>query len=132
MKWVTGPAGSGKTAVMGSLSDRCAADGILGATFFFASWSASIGRRRKTALVPTIAHQLTRFHPDLREEISKAVDANSDIFDKNLHVQMEVLILAPLREIAGRLWTGSDVWGVIIIDGLDECEAEQYHDVGAG
>ena len=56
IKWITGPAGTGKTAVMGSLADRCAADGVLGATFFFASWSASSGRRRKTAFVTTIAH----------------------------------------------------------------------------
>ncbi|RXW14623.1 hypothetical protein EST38_g11233 [Candolleomyces aberdarensis] len=127
MKWVTGPAGSGKTAVMGSLADRCSVDGLLGATFFFASWSASIGRRRKTALVATIAHQLARYHRDLRDEISRAIEANSDIFDKNLHQQMKFLVLMPLREIAGRPG-GPNLRGVIIIDGVDECEAEQYHD----
>ena len=128
--WVTGPAGCGKTAIMGSLSVRCASHGILGATFFFASWSASVGRRRKTALITTIAHQLARYHPHLREEISKAIDADSDIFDKNLHVQMEVLILGPLRNIARRP-DGPGLRGAIIIDGLDECEAEQYHDTAA-
>ncbi|RXW18846.1 hypothetical protein EST38_g7015 [Candolleomyces aberdarensis] len=127
IKWVTGPTGTGKTAVMGSLSGRCKAGGVLAATYFFASWSASIGRRRKTALVITIAHQLARYHPDLREGISQAVDANSDIFDKNLHTQMEVLVLGPLREIAHRP-DGPGLGGGIIIDGLDECEAEQYHD----
>jgi hypothetical protein len=130
MKWVTGPAGSGKSAVMGSLADRCAEKGVLGATFFFASWSASLGRRRKTALVTTIAHQLARYHRDLRDEISKAVDENSDIFGKNLHAQMEALVLIPLRRTAARLG-GPNLRGVIIIDGLDECEAEQYHDVGS-
>ncbi|RXW15967.1 hypothetical protein EST38_g9895 [Candolleomyces aberdarensis] len=40
---------------------------------------------------------------------------------------MEALVLAPLREIAGRPG-GPNLRGVIIIDGLDECEAEQYHD----
>ncbi|KAJ2929883.1 hypothetical protein H1R20_g7205, partial [Candolleomyces eurysporus] len=127
IKWVTGPAGSGKTAVMGSLAERCAADGILGATFFFASWSSSIGRRRKAAIVTTIAHQLARYHGDLRDEISKAVEANSDIFDKNLRAQMEALVLVPLRRVADRPG-GPDLRGVIIIDGLDECEAEQYSD----
>ncbi|KAJ2928735.1 hypothetical protein H1R20_g8423, partial [Candolleomyces eurysporus] len=127
IKWVTGPAGTGKTAVMGSLSERCKSGGVLAATFFFASWSASIGRRRKTALVATIAHQLARYHPDLRDEISKAVDANSDVFDKNLHTQMEVLVLGPLQEIA-RHPDRPVLRGAIIIDGLDECEAEQYHD----
>ncbi|RXW18851.1 hypothetical protein EST38_g7012 [Candolleomyces aberdarensis] len=127
IKWVTGPAGTGKTAVMGSLSERCKAGGVLAATFFFASWSASIGRRRKTSFVTTIAHQLARYHPDLREEISKAIEANSDIFDKNLHTQMKILVLVPLQEIARRP-DAPGFQGVIIIDGLDECEAEQYHD----
>ncbi|RXW19596.1 hypothetical protein EST38_g6258 [Candolleomyces aberdarensis] len=127
IKWMTGPAGSGKTAIMGSLAERCAADGILGATFFFASWSSSIGRRRKTALVTTIAHQLARHHHDLRDGISKAIDANLDIFDKRLHAQMEVLVLGPLKNIAGRP-NAPGLRGVIIVDGLDECEAEQYHD----
>ncbi|RXW15964.1 hypothetical protein EST38_g9891 [Candolleomyces aberdarensis] len=127
IKWVTGPAGTGKTAVMGSLSGRCKSGAVLAATFFFASWSASIGRRRKSAFVTTIAHQLARYHPDLRDEISKAVDANSDIFDKNLHTQMEVLVLGPLQEIAHHP-DKPGLQGAIIIDGLDECEAEQYHD----
>jgi hypothetical protein len=100
---------------------------VLAATFFFSSWSGSIGRRRKTAFVTTIAHQLARYHPDLREEISKAIDEDSDVFDKALYTQMEVLVLHPLRRIA-RPVNYPGLQGAIIIDGLDECEAEQYHD----
>ncbi|KAJ2929881.1 hypothetical protein H1R20_g7203, partial [Candolleomyces eurysporus] len=40
---------------------------------------------------------------------------------------MEALILVPLRRMADRPG-GPDLRGVIIIDGLDECEAEQYSD----
>jgi hypothetical protein len=117
-----------KTAVMGLLSERCKTGGVLAATFFFASWSASIGRYRKTALVTTIAHQLARYHPELREEIPTAAIANSDVFGKNLRAQMEVLVLGPLRQITRRPG-GHALRGAIIIDGLDECEAEQYHDI---
>ncbi|KAJ2928706.1 hypothetical protein H1R20_g8424, partial [Candolleomyces eurysporus] len=127
IKWVTGPAGSGKTAIMGSLADRCAVNGLLGATFFFASWSASIGRRRKTAFVATIARQLADYREDLKRAISTAIEKSPSVFEKNLHVQMEILVLAPLREVAIQ----SDqprLQGAIIIDGVDECEAEQYHD----
>ncbi|KAJ2936358.1 hypothetical protein H1R20_g740, partial [Candolleomyces eurysporus] len=127
IKWVTGPAGTGKTAVMGSLADRCAEDGLLGATFFFASWSASIGRRRKTAFVTTIAHQLAQHREDLKTAISAAMEKNPDVLDKNLHVQMEILVLAPLREVV-RQSGGPELRGAIIVDGLDECEAKQYHD----
>jgi hypothetical protein len=130
IKWVTGPAGSGKSAIMGSLSERCNGGGVLAATFFFSSWSGSIGRRRKTAFVTTIAHQLARYHPDLREEISKAIGEDSDVFDKTLHTQMEALVLHPLRRIA-RPVNKPGLQGAIIIDGLDECEAEQYHDTSA-
>ncbi|KAJ2929187.1 hypothetical protein H1R20_g7904, partial [Candolleomyces eurysporus] len=129
MKWVMGPAGAGKTAVMGSLSERCAADGILGATFFFASWSASINRRRKTALVTTIAYQLARHREDLRNAISSAVEKDPVVLEKNLHVQMETLVLAPLRQIAHD--SDQTLRGAIIVDGLDECEAEQYADTGS-
>ncbi|KAJ2929182.1 hypothetical protein H1R20_g7908, partial [Candolleomyces eurysporus] len=127
MKWMTGPAGSGKTAVMGSLAERCAPDGLLSATFFFASWSASIGRRRKTAFVTTIAHQLAEHREDLKNAISNAIENKPSIFEKNLHTQMEALILAPLREVALQP-DRPRLRGAIIIDGLDECEAEQYHD----
>ncbi|RXW14406.1 hypothetical protein EST38_g11450 [Candolleomyces aberdarensis] len=128
MKWVTGPAGTGKTAIMGSLADRCATNGILGATFFFASWSASIGRRRKTAFVTTIAHQLAQHREDLQTAISTAIEKSPGVFDKNLRVQMEILVLTPLREVV-RQSDGPGLRGAIIIDGVDECEAEQYHDI---
>ncbi|KAJ2918836.1 hypothetical protein MD484_g1622, partial [Candolleomyces efflorescens] len=128
IKWVTGPAGCGKTAIMGSLAERCAENGVLGATFFFASWSVSVGRRIKKTLVMTIAHQLAQYREDLRTTISTKIEKNEGIFEKNLRVQMEVLVLAPLREVACRTDRPA-LRGAVIIDGLDECEAEQYQDV---
>ncbi|KAJ2914842.1 hypothetical protein MD484_g5587, partial [Candolleomyces efflorescens] len=130
IKWVTGPAGSGKTAVMGSLSKRCKEGGVLGATFFFSSWSGSVGRRRKTPFVATIAHQLAQYHPDLRENIATAVNENPDVFEKTLETQMEVLVLLPLQRIP-RPVNEPGLRGAIIIDGVDECEAEQYHEAAA-
>ncbi|RXW18850.1 hypothetical protein EST38_g7011 [Candolleomyces aberdarensis] len=109
MKWVTGPAGTGKTAVMGSLTERCKKNGFPVASFFFSS-TGSIGRRTKTAFVTTIAHQLTQHRQDLKDAIAAAIEADTIVFKKNLYVQMETLVLAPLREIA------------------DECEVEKVHD----
>ncbi|KAJ2915220.1 hypothetical protein MD484_g5215, partial [Candolleomyces efflorescens] len=127
IKWVTGPAGCGKTAIMGSLAARCAANGVLGAAFFFASWSASVGRRRKTAFVATIASQLGEYREDLKDAIANAIERNPSVFNKNLHVQMEVLVSAPLREVSLQS-NRPRLRGAIIVDGVDECEAEQYHD----
>ncbi|KAJ2929878.1 hypothetical protein H1R20_g7220, partial [Candolleomyces eurysporus] len=127
IKWITGPAGTGKTAIMGSLAQRCKVHGLLPASFFFASWSASIGRRRKTAFIATIAHQLAEHQQHLKDAIASAVAENPIVFEKNLDVQMETLILAPLRKVV-HLPNAPGLRGVIMIDGMDECEAEQYHD----
>ncbi|KAJ2917377.1 hypothetical protein MD484_g3092, partial [Candolleomyces efflorescens] len=115
IKWVTGPAGCGKTAIMGSLSVRCASDGILGATFFFASWSATLGRRRKTTFVTTLARQLAMYRDDLRTAISDAIEKNPTVFEKNLHIQMEILVSGPLREVAAHHGR-PQLQGAIIID----------------
>ncbi|KAJ2929895.1 hypothetical protein H1R20_g7216, partial [Candolleomyces eurysporus] len=106
MKWVTGPAGTV-------------------ASFFFSS-TGSIGRRTKTAFVTTIAHQIAQHRQDLKDAIAAAIEADTIIFKKNLDVQMETLVLAPLRTIVGGPNAG--MRGAIIVDGLDECEVERVHD----
>ncbi|KAJ2926970.1 hypothetical protein H1R20_g10137, partial [Candolleomyces eurysporus] len=131
IKWITGPAGTGKTAVMGSLAERCHEEDLLAASFFFASWSASTNRRRKTFFVPTLAYQLALLNEELKTAISDAIERSPVVFEKNLRVQIETLVLEPLREVVARSDLSS--WPkVIMIDGLDECEAEQYHDADAG
>ncbi|RXW18206.1 hypothetical protein EST38_g7648 [Candolleomyces aberdarensis] len=121
IKWVTGPAGTGKSAIMGSVADTCKRNGVLAVTFFFASY-ASPDRRRKTAFIPTIAYQLAQHLPALKDPVAQAIRDNPLLFRKNLRVQMEALILTPLRQVV----VDSKVAGVVLVDGVDECEAEQY------
>ncbi|KAJ2911910.1 hypothetical protein MD484_g8503, partial [Candolleomyces efflorescens] len=123
IKWVTGPAGTGKTAIMGSVADTCKQNGVPAVTFFFSSF-ASPDRRRKTVFIPTLAYQLTEHLPQLKDPIAQAIRDKPLLFRKNLRVQMEALILTPLRQVK----TDSNMLGVVLIDGLDECEAEQYFD----
>ncbi|RXW18210.1 hypothetical protein EST38_g7645 [Candolleomyces aberdarensis] len=123
IKWVTGPAGTGKSAIMGSVADTCKQDEVLAVTFFFASY-ASPDRRRKTAFIPTLAYQLAQHLPALKDPVAQTIRDNPLLFKKNLRVQMEALILTPLRQAA----IESKVPGVVLVDGLDECEAEQYLD----
>ncbi|KAJ2912674.1 hypothetical protein MD484_g7739, partial [Candolleomyces efflorescens] len=123
MKWVTGPAGTGKTAVMGSVADICKQNGVPAVTFFFSSF-ASADRRRKTVFIPTIAYQLAEHLPQLKDPVAQTIRDKPLIFKKNLRVQMEALILTPLRQVE----IDPNLPGVVLIDGLDECEAEQYLD----
>ncbi|KAF6765835.1 hypothetical protein DFP72DRAFT_792894, partial [Ephemerocybe angulata] len=125
--WVTGPAGTGKTAILGSIAERCKAKGMLGATFFFSSFSGSLARRTKTHLVSTLAYQLSQ-HVRLpqvgqfRACVHQAIRRDPAILQKRLQTQLEELILLPLQHGAP---TGTDATRMnqmaIIIDGLDEC-----------
>ncbi|RXW15847.1 hypothetical protein EST38_g10007 [Candolleomyces aberdarensis] len=127
--WVTGPAGSGKTAIMGSVADTCQGKGILGATHFFSSFSGSANRRSKHYLVPTLAYQFVQHKPmtQVAARILSAVEDNPVIFEQNLEVQLDQLILKPLRACQDRPPLAG--WPkVILIDGLDECGADQCQD----
>jgi hypothetical protein len=141
--WVTGPAGSGKTTIMDSIADTCQKEGILGATHFF---SSLLPRNRclKRHLVATLAYQLVQ-HPamlQVEEHILAAVGHDPLVFGKKLEEQLEKLILAPVREylhpppptpelrdhppLERRDRPPPPEWPkVILIDGLDECEAEE-------
>ncbi|RXW13198.1 hypothetical protein EST38_g12654 [Candolleomyces aberdarensis] len=131
--WVTGPAGSGKTAIMGSVADTCQGKGILGATHFFSSFSGSANRRSKHCLVPTLAYQFVQHKAmtQVAARILSAVEDNPVIFEQNLEMQLDQLILEPLRACQDRPPLAK--WPkVILIDGLDECGADQYQDATQG
>ncbi|KAF5342291.1 hypothetical protein D9611_002114 [Ephemerocybe angulata] len=126
--WVTGPAGTGKTAILGTIAERCKTEGTLAATFFFSSFSASPTRRSKTCLVSTLAYQLLQ-HAGLpqvgqfRTRMSQAIRRDPAILQKRLQTQLDELILHPLRH---GVPTGARPMPrhrmAIIIDGLDECD----------
>ncbi|KAJ2928012.1 hypothetical protein H1R20_g9082, partial [Candolleomyces eurysporus] len=73
-----------------------------------------------------MAYQLVQHQEDLKNAISTAMEKNPVVLKKNLHVQMETLVLAPLQEVVHQS-KGPGPWGAIIVNSLDECEAEQYH-----
>lgn len=130
IKWLTGPAGTGKTAIMGSIAETCQVSGELAAAFFFSSFSASSDRKSKKRFIPTLAYQLLQ---DLRlEHVAKhilaSVERDPSIFDKRLSTQLQELILRPLGE-SQLMERPASYPKVILIDGLDECEANQYHDL---
>ncbi|KAF5342234.1 hypothetical protein D9611_002096 [Ephemerocybe angulata] len=126
--WVTGPAGTGKTAILGTIAERCKAEKMLAATFFFSSFSGSLARRSKTHLVSTLAYQLleqARLDQvgQARARMCQAIRRSPAILQKRLQTQLEELILLPFRQGTP---TGAGPMSqkrmAIIIDGLDECD----------
>ncbi|KAF5339204.1 hypothetical protein D9611_011124 [Ephemerocybe angulata] len=121
--WLTGPAGTGKTAIAGSVAETCSKAGLLAASFFFSSFSGSADRRSKRFLVPTLAYQL-RKHQGLAavgRGILSTIDHDPAVFTARLKDQLEDLILKPFRQLHGQLDAYS-IPKVIIVDGIDECE----------
>ncbi|KAJ7677964.1 hypothetical protein DFH06DRAFT_563568 [Mycena polygramma] len=114
--WLHGPAGAGKSAIAQSFCQRLETEGRLGAGFFFKRGSPSRGSGNK--LFPTIAYQLAIRLPDFKRAISQTVEDDPSLIDRALPIQLQRLILEPYQ---------SSIWNstlVVVIDGLDECEAK--------
>ncbi|KAJ7678016.1 hypothetical protein DFH06DRAFT_975427 [Mycena polygramma] len=109
--WLQGPAGAGKSAIAQSFCQRLAAEGRLGASFFFKRGNTSRGSGKR--LIPTIASLCL---PDLKQIISHLVEDDPSILDHNLSTQLQKLVIEPYQHL---------VWSrplVVVIDGLDECK----------
>ncbi|KAJ3528244.1 hypothetical protein NMY22_g9489 [Coprinellus aureogranulatus] len=127
--WLGGPAGSGKTAVAGSVAETCREEGMLAASFFFSSFSGSADRYSKRYVVATLAHHLAR-HECLQEyqsHLLASLERYPDIFHKQLMEQAECLLLGPLQAIPDVQDKSSWPTG-IVLDGLDEVRVVEDHD----
>ncbi|KAJ3532456.1 hypothetical protein NMY22_g7735 [Coprinellus aureogranulatus] len=132
--WMTGPAGSGKTAIAGSIADLCKEKGLLAATFFFSSFSGSPGRSSKRRLIATIAYQLLQCAAleEVGKRILAVINRNPAIFGLRLKDQVEELILAPLRGARGHAVDATAPWPkAIVINGLDEAEPDRIDGVAS-
>ncbi|KAJ7678009.1 hypothetical protein DFH06DRAFT_564570 [Mycena polygramma] len=94
--WLHGPAGAGKSTIAQSLCQMLEAEGRLGAAFFFKRGDAA--RSLGNKLFSTIAYQLARSHPELKQVLK--------------------LIIEPCG-LSSRTHSL-----VIVIDGLDECKGQ--------
>ena len=115
--WLRGPAGAGKTAIAQTFCEMIEKEGYLAGSFFF---SRTVhGRNTAQYLFATIAYQLAIARPEIGERIEKAVASDPSITTKSIEIQLQKLIIEPLKGID--LSTRPTV---IVIDGLDECEGE--------
>ncbi|KAF9649441.1 hypothetical protein BDM02DRAFT_3094771, partial [Thelephora ganbajun] len=113
--WLNGLAGTGKSTIAQTVSERVFGDGLLGASFFC---SRDFEDRSDLHFIfPTLAFQLAHKYPTFRSVLVPLLRSNPDIVHESLMNQMGELIVKPLKS--------ADVWTIVIIDALDECKDEE-------
>ncbi|KAF5312592.1 hypothetical protein D9619_002791 [Psilocybe cf. subviscida] len=126
--WICGAAGAGKSAVCQSLAEWCSEQeqGLVLASFFFDRLDST--RNHEGLLIPTLAYQIARGIPGVREHLNRAMDNDPGIFNQSFDDQINVLLFGPLKAAAKSfryLGNQSSTQTVILVDGLDECECPE-------
>ncbi|KAK7058083.1 NACHT domain-containing protein [Favolaschia claudopus] len=114
--WMTGPAGTGKSAIAQSFCEQLHARGWLGGGFFFKRGHPSRSNAQK--LFPTLAYQLATVCPPFKAALAPRVANDPALVGKSLSIQLDTLILEPYHDAVS-----NDPF-VLVIDGLDECDDE--------
>ncbi|KDR68988.1 hypothetical protein GALMADRAFT_256221 [Galerina marginata CBS 339.88] len=119
VKWISGSAGVGKTAIMRTTAEILERRKLLLAAFFF--WRT--GTRCNTAqfFIATLAYQIAIAIPATRPHIEQAIDEDPHIFSRSLQVQSRVLIVDPITAVCREATFPSNYPLTFVIDGLDEC-----------
>ena len=119
--WLYGPAGAGKSAILQSIAEKCAALDILLASFFF--FRSDSTRNHPGSLIATIAYQIATRIPQVTSALDSAISRDPMIFKKSLDTQVQQLIVNPLRNLAlsGFFKDRNTAPRLVLIDGLDEC-----------
>ena len=110
--WLSGLAGTGKSAIAQTFAEKSFANGELGASFFCSRDFED--RSTLHTIFPTLALQLAYQYPQFQKELLKLLRTNHDVGQEKLSFQMERLIVGPL-------WA-TQIHTLIIIDALDECK----------
>ncbi|KAF9476837.1 hypothetical protein BDN70DRAFT_995380 [Pholiota conissans] len=121
IRWLYGPAGAGKSAILQTIAERCAARNSILASFFFGRTDPM--RNTVERLIPTIACQIIITLPETRPYVERAIENDPLVFHKSIATQLQTLIIHPLNQFyASELLRGTETYPhLILIDGLDEC-----------
>ena len=113
--WLNGLAGTGKSTIAQTISERAFAEDRLGASFFC---SRDFEDRSNLHLIfPTLAFQLAYRYPEFRSQFVSLLRSNPDVAHESLYSQMRKMIADPLRT--------AGISTVIVIDALDECKDDE-------
>jgi hypothetical protein len=112
--WLAGHAGTGKSAIAKSSSERLVVlEDTLVVTFFASKNSEE--RRDPLRMLHTIIYQLAYMSTLVRTNVIKVLVAQPKVVQQGLSEQIKLFLLAPLQELTK---THSLL---IVIDSLDEC-----------
>ena len=116
--WLTGFAGTGKTAIAWTVCACAHADifMVLGGSFFCSRSSGSVSQRDIRCVIPTLAQLLSRQSTEFGEALAGELDRDPDILHKQVGVQVQKLLYTPLLALKD-----SSVPILFVIDALDEC-----------
>ncbi|KZV68162.1 hypothetical protein PENSPDRAFT_736128 [Peniophora sp. CONT] len=118
--WMTGLAGQGKTTIAYSVCERLEkeAKGVVVVSFFC---SRQLDSHEERLLVSTLASQLAESSSSYASELLRALQAEHNLGDQTLEVQMKKLLVVPWqRSIAARCGLLDTV---LVIDAIEENEA---------
>ncbi|KAH7904088.1 hypothetical protein BJ138DRAFT_1186624 [Hygrophoropsis aurantiaca] len=116
--WLSGLAGSGKSAIAQCMAEMYAEKNRLAASFFFSRREQQ--RSTTQHFFPTLSSQLLNSFPSTKQSIAAALDEDYTVPTKFLREQMQKLVLGPLCSMTER--PESPV--LIVVDSLDECDNE--------
>ena len=122
--WLSGMAGTGKSAIARTVATNLSKKDQLGASFFFSRGRGDRGNASK--FFTSIAYQLALLDTEngaLARSIRKAIDQHPDIFTRTKRDQWKFLIQEPLSQLKSQSTHGAVL--VLVIDALDECEDEK-------
>ncbi|CAE6446186.1 unnamed protein product, partial [Rhizoctonia solani] len=114
--WINGMAGTGKTTIACTFSERLEANGKLAASFFCTRTSADC--RDVSRIIPTIAYQLARYSIPFQSALYEILGEEPDAGSKNAERQFERLLRDPLQKVKDAMPDNL----VVVIDALDECD----------
>jgi hypothetical protein len=117
--WLSGLAGTGKTAIMRSLCERLAERQLLGASFFISR--AADNRHDVRCILQTLIDQLARKSTGLRKSICATLESNPDVVELALEYQLRDLLEMPYSTSAHDFTHPL----VLVIDAFDECRKDK-------
>ncbi|KAK7015877.1 hypothetical protein VNI00_019019 [Paramarasmius palmivorus] len=119
--WLSGPAGSGKSAIAQTVADIGEREGFLASSFFFSRDDPR--RNNPSSLILVLAYEMAGQVDGLRHQIERALKQKPNLLQATVEKQFKELVLKPLSSLTDHEWTKNPP--LVIIDGLDECEGSE-------